>query len=71
MLFSGCFVRSYDGIYGFSIVQLTLGAIKLDDTTLAIKLLTEENLRKELGIDDLEKNMDALDNQLKNLFESP
>ena len=70
-IFSRDLVRRYIGIYGFAIVKLTLEAIKLDDTTLAIKLLTEENLRKELGIDDLEKNMDALDNQLKNLFESP
>lgn len=67
--FSRELVRRYImNVPGFTIGILKLEVVKLDATTLAIKLLTEEGLRKELGIEEMENNLEELDSKLKNLF---
>lgn len=64
--FSRDLVKNYFNLSGIGILYLQLDVEKLDDDTLGVRLLTEDNLSKELGLDRLEESLEDFENKLKN-----
>lgn len=54
-------VKSHFNYSGIGMLFLRLDVEKEDDTTLVIHLITEEKLKKEIGLDKLEQAITHLD----------
>lgn len=58
--FSRDIARNYFNLSGIGAIYLQLDVEKLDDSTLGIHLLTEKKLAEDLGLDNLERNLNDL-----------
>lgn len=66
--FSRELIQKYFGVSGVGLLYMQLDVVKVNETTLGVKLLTQEALKEKSGLNELEGQLEELDKKLDNLL---